>query len=133
MLREIRKAVPRFAGRRIEVTVQRRVAEQLLGPGQESLRALEAELGREVEIRVRPDIHQEQFEIRADGEGGRVTLAPALAAERQAGRRPPEEAAEAVPQRCRSRGGRPGRPDGAPRGAPASESAAGPRGGAASG
>jgi ribonuclease G len=74
VLREIRKAVPRFAGRRIEVTVQRRVAEQLFGPGQASLRALEAELGREVEIRVRPDIHQEQFEIRADGEGGRVAL-----------------------------------------------------------
>jgi ribonuclease G len=74
VLREIRKAVPRFAGRHIEVTVQRRVAEQLLGPGQASLRALEAELGREIEIRVRPDIHQEQFEIRAAGEGGRVTL-----------------------------------------------------------
>jgi len=74
VLREIRKAVPRFAGHRIEVTVQRRVAEQLFGPGQASLRALEAELGREVEVRVRPDIHQEQFEIRADGEGGRVAL-----------------------------------------------------------
>jgi hypothetical protein len=74
VLREIRKAVPRFSGQRIEVTVQRRVAEQLLGPGQASLRALESELGREVEIRVRPDIHQEQFEIRALGEGGRVTL-----------------------------------------------------------
>jgi ribonuclease G len=74
VLREIRRAVPRFAGRRIEVTVQRRVAEQLLGPGKGSLRALEAELGREVEIRVRPDIHQEQFEIRAEGEGGRVAL-----------------------------------------------------------
>ena len=42
VLREIRKAVPRFAGREIEVTVQRRVAEQLLGPARESLRAVEA-------------------------------------------------------------------------------------------
>jgi len=74
VLREIRKVAPRFAGQRIEVTVQRRVAEQLLGPGRESLRALETELGREIEIRVRPDIHQEQFEIRAVGPGGRVTL-----------------------------------------------------------
>jgi hypothetical protein len=74
VLREIRKAVPRFAGREIEVTVQRRVAEQLLGPARESLRAVEAELGREIAIRVRPDIHQEQFEIRAQGAGGRVTL-----------------------------------------------------------
>jgi ribonuclease G len=74
VLREVRKAAPHFAGRRIEVTVQRRVAEQLLGPGKESLRALEGELGRGIEIRARGDIHQEQFEIRADGEGGRVTL-----------------------------------------------------------
>ena len=102
VLREIRKAVPHFAGHRIEVTVQRRVAEQLLGPGQASLRALEAELGREIEIRVRPDIHQEQFEIRAEGEGGPVTLElpwlqgkaaalPAEAAELA-------EAAEALPE-----------------------------------
>jgi ribonuclease G len=74
VLREIRKAVPRFAGREIEVTVQRRVAEQLLGPARESLRAVEAELGREIAIQVRPDIHQEQFEIRAQGPSGRVTL-----------------------------------------------------------
>jgi ribonuclease G len=100
VLREIRKAVPRFAGHRIEVTVQRRVAELLLGPGQASLRALESELGREVEIRVRPDIHQEQFEIRTLGEGGRVTLdvpwlqtkAPAAPAERK---REAEDAPEA--------------------------------------
>jgi ribonuclease G len=68
VLRQIRKAMPRFAGRRLEVTLSRRVAEQLLGPCREALRALEAELGREVEIRVKPDLHQEQFEIRAAGE-----------------------------------------------------------------
>lgn len=74
VLRELRKAVPRFAGRKLEVTVQRRVAEQLLGPGRESLRALEVEIGREIAIQVRPDIHQEQFEIRAHGPGGTLTL-----------------------------------------------------------
>jgi ribonuclease G len=74
VLREIRKAMPRFAGRRLEVTLARRVAEQLLGPCRESLRALEAELGREVEIRVKPELHQEQFEIRATGEAAPVAL-----------------------------------------------------------
>lgn len=68
VLREIRKVAPRFAGRRLEVTLSRRVAEQLLGPRSEALRTLEAELGREVEIHVKPDLHQEQFEIRATGE-----------------------------------------------------------------
>jgi hypothetical protein len=56
------------------VTLSRRVAEQLLGPCREALRALEAELGREVEIRVKPDLHQEQFEIRATGEAAPVKL-----------------------------------------------------------
>jgi hypothetical protein len=66
--------MPRFAGRRLEVTLSRRVAEQLLGPCRESLRALELELGREIEIRVKPELHQEQFEIRASGEAGPVKL-----------------------------------------------------------
>lgn len=74
VLREIRKAMPRFAGRTLEVTLSRRVAEQLLGPCREALRALEAELGREVEIRVKPELHQEQFEIRATGEATPLTL-----------------------------------------------------------
>jgi ribonuclease G len=74
VLREVRRAAPRFAGRHIEATVQREVAEQLLGPARDSLRALEEEIGREIAIRARPDLHQEQFEIRSQGEGGRVTL-----------------------------------------------------------
>jgi ribonuclease G len=67
VLREIRKDLPRFSGRRIAVTVHRRVAEQLLTVGKASLEQLEQELGREVEIRTRADIHQEQFEVRGDG------------------------------------------------------------------
>jgi len=64
VVREIRKDLPRFSGRRLEVTVHRRVAEQLLTVGKESLAQLESELGRDLEIRARGDIHQEQFEIR---------------------------------------------------------------------
>jgi len=74
VLREIRKAMPHFAGRHLEVTVSRRVAEQLLGHGRGALRALEAELGREVEVRAKPELHQEQFEIRATGEAQPVRL-----------------------------------------------------------
>ena len=75
VLREIRKALPRFAGRQIAVTVAaaRGRAAARARRARRS-RALEAELGREIEIRARPDLHQEQFEIRATGPAGRVTL-----------------------------------------------------------
>ena len=66
VIREIRKDLPKIAGRRIEVTVHRRVAEQLLTIGKTSLEQLEQEAGREIEIRARGDIHQEQFEVRGE-------------------------------------------------------------------
>ncbi len=74
ILREIRKDLPRFAGRKIAVTVNRRVAEQLLVSGRKSLEALESELGRELEVRARADIHQEQFEVTALEEGAGMPL-----------------------------------------------------------
>jgi ribonuclease G len=74
VLRAIRKDVRRFGGKRVRVTVNRRVAERLLGPERDSLAALERELGREIEIHARPDIHQEQFEVAAVSEPTRVPL-----------------------------------------------------------
>ncbi len=74
VLREIKKDLPRFCGRQIAVTVNRRVAERLLGPEKESLEALEQELGREIEIRSRGGMHQEQFEITALDQGAAVSL-----------------------------------------------------------
>jgi ribonuclease G len=74
VLRGIKKDLPRFCGRRIAVSVNRRVAEQLLGPEKETLEALESELGREIEIRARVEMHQEQFEICALEEGDAVLL-----------------------------------------------------------
>jgi ribonuclease G len=74
VLREIKKDLPRFCGHRIAVSVNRRVAEQLLGPEKETLEALERELGREIEIRARAELHQEQFEIAALHEGDVVAL-----------------------------------------------------------
>jgi ribonuclease G len=74
VLREIRKDLPRFGGKKVAVTVSRRVAEQLLGPEKATLLALEAEMGREIEVRARADIHQEQFEVTALEEGAPVPL-----------------------------------------------------------
>jgi ribonuclease G len=68
VLREIQKDLPRFGGKKLCVTVSRRVAEQLLGPARPMLEALEARRGREIEVRARADQHQEQFEVTALGE-----------------------------------------------------------------
>jgi ribonuclease G len=74
VLREIRKDAPRFRGRRLAVAVNPRVAEQLLGAERASVQSLERELGREIEIRARPGMHQEQFELVALDEGPPVEL-----------------------------------------------------------
>ena len=74
VLREIQKDLPRFGGRKLAVTVSRRVAEQLLGPAKAMLEALETRLGREIEVRARADLHQEQFEITALGEATAVAF-----------------------------------------------------------
>ncbi len=73
VLREIRKDLPRFRGRKIALAVHARVAEQLLRE-RASLRVLEQDLGREIEVRARPGMHQEQFEITALEAGPPVPL-----------------------------------------------------------
>jgi len=73
VLREIRKDLPRFRGRKIALAVHARVAEQLLRE-RASLQALERDLGREIEVRARPGMHQEQFEITALEAGPPVPL-----------------------------------------------------------
>lgn len=65
ILREIRKDLPRFSGRRVAISVTPRVAEVLLGVEREAIAELSTELGREVEIRAVPGMHQEQFEVTA--------------------------------------------------------------------
>jgi ribonuclease G len=74
VLREIRKDLRSFGGKRVVLTVHRSVAEQLLTHERASLQALERELGREIEIRARAELHQEQFEIASAGEGEPVSL-----------------------------------------------------------
>ncbi len=93
ILREIKKDLPRFIGREIAVTVSRRVAEQLLGAEQGTLKALEEELGREIEVRARSDFHQEQFEITAEGAGPPMPLAMPWLTERATEESPAKEKA----------------------------------------
>jgi len=91
VLREIKKDLPRFCGHRIAVSVNRRVAEQLVGPERETLETLERELGREIEIHARGEMHQEQFEITALDEGAAVALdLPWLASKPAAEEQPPD-------------------------------------------
>jgi len=74
VVREIQKDLPRFGGRQIAVSVHPDVAEILLGPERRALEALGTRLGRAVEVRARPGLHQEQFEVTALDSGAPVEL-----------------------------------------------------------
>ncbi|MAI78152.1 MAG: Rne/Rng family ribonuclease [Deltaproteobacteria bacterium] len=69
ILREIRNDLPKISGRKIAIAVSPRVAEELLRIEEEPLAKLAADLGREIEIRARPGLHQEQFEVEALDDG----------------------------------------------------------------
>ncbi len=75
VLREIRKDLPRFCGRRVAIAVSPRVAELLLGAEREALAELETELGRQIEVRAVPGMHQEHFEVIALDLGPPVGMA----------------------------------------------------------
>ncbi len=74
VLREMRKDLPRFGGRRLAIAVHPRVAEVLLGPEKQALEEMEREVGREIEVHARPSLHQEQFELSALEAGAPVPL-----------------------------------------------------------
>jgi len=74
VMREIQKDLPRFCGRQIAITANPRVAEYLLGTGRRPLQELGRELGRDIEVRARPGLHQEQFEVTALDAGPAVDL-----------------------------------------------------------
>src|SRR4030095_10221865 len=77
LLREIRKDLPRFGGRQIAVLVSPRVSEMLQGPARRALAALSEKLGREIEVRTRPGLHQEQLEVEALDQSPSVAIAVA--------------------------------------------------------
>jgi ribonuclease G len=83
VLREVQKDLPRFCGRHLALTVSPRVAEMLLGPARKATQTLGASLGREIEIRARPGLHQEQFEVVALDEGPPVTIELSWLADRR--------------------------------------------------
>jgi hypothetical protein len=72
------------------VTANPRVAEMLLGPARKALAALGEDLGRQIEIRARPMLHQEQFEVTALDAGPPVSLSLSWLGGREA----PDEAVE---------------------------------------
>ena len=63
VLREIRKHMPRLRGRKIAVSVNSHVAEQLLSHGKAALSELSEEIGHPIEVRAKPGLHQEQFDL----------------------------------------------------------------------
>ena len=75
VVREIRCDLPRFCGRHLALTVAPSVAEELLRGGAPLVADLGEELGREIEVRARPGLHQEQFEVTALNEGPPVDIA----------------------------------------------------------
>ncbi len=74
VLRDIRKDLVHIASREIAISVHPRVAEMLLGPMKDALAELSEEVGRELEVRARPTMHQEQFEVLALGAAEPVAL-----------------------------------------------------------
>jgi len=74
ILREIRKDLPRFCGRKIAISVNPRVAEVLLARAHKACTELGRELGCEIEVRGQPGLHQEQFEVTALDTGPPVSI-----------------------------------------------------------
>jgi len=63
VLREIRKHLPKLRGRPIAIAVSPHVAEKLLTGSKQALADLSEEIGRDIEVRARPGMHQERFEL----------------------------------------------------------------------
>ena len=75
LLRSVRRDLTRFSGRRVALSTAPSVAELLLGEEREALAELSREVGREIEVRARPGMHHEQFEVKALDEGPPVPVA----------------------------------------------------------
>jgi ribonuclease G len=75
VMRSVRRDLARFGGRQVALSVAPSVAELLLGEDREALAELSAEVGREIEVRARPGMHHEQFEVEALDAGPPVPVA----------------------------------------------------------
>ena len=74
VLREIRKHLAKLKGRPIAVAVSPHVAEELLTGSKQALAELSEEIGRDIEVRARPGMHQERFELTVLEPGAPVEL-----------------------------------------------------------
>ena len=74
VLREIRKHLPKLRGRPIAIAVGPHVAEELLTGSKLALAELSEEIGRDIEVRARPGMHQERFELTVLEPGAPVEL-----------------------------------------------------------
>jgi ribonuclease G len=74
VMRSVRRDLVKFGGRQVALSVAPSVAELLLGEDREALAELSAEVGREIEVRARPGMHHEQFEVEALDEGPPVPV-----------------------------------------------------------
>jgi len=74
VLRSVRRDLVRFSGRHVALSVAPAVAELLLGECREALAELSGEVGREIEVRARPGMHHEQFEVEALDTGPPVAV-----------------------------------------------------------
>jgi ribonuclease G len=63
VLREVRKHLPELKGRPVAITVNPHVAEELLSGSKAAVAEINEAIGREIEIRAKPGIHQERFEL----------------------------------------------------------------------
>jgi hypothetical protein len=98
LLREIRKDLPRFCGRRIAVSVSPQVGEVLLGRARKAVASLGEELGRAIEIHAKTGLHQEQFEVTALGEGPPVKIELRWLEDRSEEKAEPEAEEEEKPE-----------------------------------
>lgn len=74
ILREIRKHLLKLRGRSVAVAVNPHVAEELLTGSKQAMANLSEEIGKDIEIRARPGMHQERFELSVLDSGTTVEL-----------------------------------------------------------
>ena len=106
ILREIRKHLPKVKGRPIAIAVNPHVAEELLTGSKQALADLSEEIGRDIEVRARPGIHQEQFELTGLEPCAPVTLELSWLRDRHPEAENSEEEPAKRNGRRRGRGGR---------------------------
>jgi hypothetical protein len=105
-LREIRKHVPRLKGRPIAVAVNPHVAEELLTHAKAALAKLNEEIGASIEVRARPGLHQEQFELTVLEPGPPAEIELSWLRDRHPDAPKTEDETSKTGGRRRSRGGR---------------------------